>query len=530
MPLTTSEFIEKAQSVHGDRYDYSQSTCRLVTDKAQIVCRKHGPFWQKVHMHLSGQGCQKCGYELTGKRNANSAQSFAEKAREVHGNKYDYSKVIYERNKKPVEIICPDHGSFWQKPNSHVSSGTGCPVCSKLAGHQKHTLEDFIQKAKAVHGDKYDYSESVYEGANAKLKIICPEHGPFWQKAIDHTKGHRCSFCSGRNRTSVQEIIPRPEVTLEEFIRRATAAHGDRYDYSETVYTNSKTPVNIRCRTHGVFYQIPGNHTGNKSGCPKCVKCYIGGNEDYIRRARLRHGDRYDYSKVDYVDARTRVTIGCKIHGDFKQVATDHVRGKGCWECRRIETGLANTLTTEQFIQRARQVHGDLYDYDKVVYVDKKTKVSIICEKHGVFSQKPGNHLKGVGCWICGNSKGETRVAKILDKHGIEHEREYRLPETMTRYRYDFYLPQTRQLIEFHGVQHYAPIGYFGGQEGLEKTRLRDKIKRAQAKAAGYQYLEISHHAFSSLSEEDFEKKLLTAIDKARQKLAMKSSLTSKTR
>jgi rubrerythrin len=118
---------------------------------------------------------------------------FIRSARKVHGDKYDYSKVVYKNNKTDVCIICPIHGEFYQTPNSHLK-GRGCPICG---GTKKSTKEDFIIKAKQVHGDKYDYSKVVYVNNQIKVCIICPIHGEFYQTPKNHLSGQGCPKCSG---------------------------------------------------------------------------------------------------------------------------------------------------------------------------------------------------------------------------------------------------------------------------------------------------------------------------------------------
>ena len=102
-----------------------------------------------------------------------TTKEFIEKAREVHGDKYDYSKVRYANSKTKVCIICPKHGEFWQEANSHLQ-GSGC---SKCCGNNSYATEEFIEKAREVHGDKYNYSKVEYKGMHTKVCIICPEHG-----------------------------------------------------------------------------------------------------------------------------------------------------------------------------------------------------------------------------------------------------------------------------------------------------------------------------------------------------------------
>ena len=152
---TTEEFIHEARKKHGNKYDYSKVNYANNATKICIICPKHGEFWQIPHSHLQGRGCPKCRNEATGERFRLSKEDFIKKAREKHGDKYDYSKVDYVGALKKVCIICPKHGEFWQEANNHLR-GQGCPKCNgdKIRERQTLTKEEFIKKAREKHGDK----------------------------------------------------------------------------------------------------------------------------------------------------------------------------------------------------------------------------------------------------------------------------------------------------------------------------------------------------------------------------------------
>ena len=156
--ISTEYFINKAREVHGKKYDYSKTNYVDAKTKVCIICHKHGEFWQTPSNHLNGQGCPKCGIESRQKTQSSTKDEFVKKAREVHGGKYDYSKVDYVNNSTKVCIICPKHGEFWQIPSNHLK-GQGCPKCGIEARKESRssTTEEFIKKAREVHGDKYDY-------------------------------------------------------------------------------------------------------------------------------------------------------------------------------------------------------------------------------------------------------------------------------------------------------------------------------------------------------------------------------------
>jgi superfamily II DNA or RNA helicase len=250
---------------------------------------------------------------------------------------------------------------------------------------KKLTTEEFIERAKQVHGDKYDYSKVEYKNSRTKVIIICPEHGEFLQTPGSHLKGQGCRKCSYKNY----------KYTTKEFIRKAKEIHGDRYDYSKVKYKNIFTKVIIICSKHGEYEQTPNSHL-NGQGCSKCAGKYIPTTEEFIQEARKIHGNKYNYSKVDYKYSRLKVIIICPEHGEFKQTPNHHLRGIGCSACSKKKQ-----YTSNSFIKKAKEVHGDKYNYSKIEYKNSKTKVTIICPEHGEFLQTPANHLNGQGCLKC---------------------------------------------------------------------------------------------------------------------------------
>lgn len=181
--LTTEEWIQKAHKIHGDKYDYSKVDYINSRSKVCIICPIHGEFYQLANNHLQGIGCPRCSYTKRGEEERSNTEEFIKKAKQIHGDVYDYSKVNYITSDKKVEIICPIHGSFWQTPSKHLS-GKRCPECF---GTHKKTTDEFIKEAIQIHGNKYDYSETIY-GKNLRdpVKIICKIHGPFWQTPVNH--------------------------------------------------------------------------------------------------------------------------------------------------------------------------------------------------------------------------------------------------------------------------------------------------------------------------------------------------------
>jgi len=188
-----TNFLIKANEIHGDLYDYSKINYNNHSTKVEIICSNHGSFWQTPTNHLSGHGCKKCGILKRGKLKKLNDIIFKTRAKKTHNNKYDYSKVNYITTSTKVEIICPIHGSFYQRPYCHWT-GSGCPSCGQELN--KFNINNFITKAIAVHGDKYNYSKVMYNGSIEKVEIICPIHGSFWQMPYNHWQGQCCPRCS----------------------------------------------------------------------------------------------------------------------------------------------------------------------------------------------------------------------------------------------------------------------------------------------------------------------------------------------
>ena len=185
-------------------------------------------------------------------------------------------------------------------------------------------------------------------------------------------------------------------MTRDDFIQKAREIHGDKYDYSHVIYTNVKTKVKIVCPLHGVFQQTPDKHLHGKCGCPKCAGNKKDTNFSFVKKARDVHGDKYDYSEVCYVNNKTPVNIICRVHGVFQQTPNNHLSGKGCPKCAGNVV-----LTTREFVEMAREIHGDEYSYDHVVYKNNREPVLITCSLHGDFEQIPYVHLEGSGCPVC---------------------------------------------------------------------------------------------------------------------------------
>ena len=195
--LNTESFIERAKEIHGYTYIYDKTVYKFTTQKVIITCKVHGDFEQEPRVHLKGRGCRFCGYIKTGKSLVMNTQIFKDRAKLVHGDRYDYSGVEYITARQKVKIICKDHGVFYQTPDGHLS-GRNCRRCAmdRIIDSQRMTLQDFISRSIEIFGDKYDYSLVEYKNRYSKISIVCPEHGIFQKRPCEHLLGQGCPACT----------------------------------------------------------------------------------------------------------------------------------------------------------------------------------------------------------------------------------------------------------------------------------------------------------------------------------------------
>lgn len=303
---------------------------------------------------------------------------------------------------------------------------------------RKLTKEEFIAKSREVHGDKYDYSRVEYKGNKIKVCIICKKHGEFWQTPYAHMKGQGCPHCVGKAKKDTNS-----------FTVKAVEIHGNKYDYSNVKYINNSTKVCIICKNcNRPFWQIPNAHLRGK-GCPYCYgnakKC----TQSFTEEAIKIHGDRYDYSKVNYINNHTKVCIICPTHGEFWQTPVCHLsRKEGCPHCKSSK----GESQIEYYLKQ-----------NNIEYISQY-KVNL--QESMIFSR---NNLK-----------------------------------------IDFYLPKFNMFIEFHGIQHYEYISFFHRtKENFQIQLDRDKRVREYCKSRKIKLVEIKYTDIDNI-ERVLSKKLKT--------------------
>lgn len=331
----------------------------------------------------------------------------------------------------------------------------------------RKTREEFIGEAIKIHGNKYNYSLVEYNGNNVKVKIICNKcKNVFEQTPAIHLSGNGCSFC---------KTFPK-RITNEEYIN----FFNENYPTLELLsdYNGNKNYITVRCKIHDYIFNTKPNWLKKGNGCKKCYddrrgKTLKKTKEQFIEESIKIHGNKYDYSKVEYINSKQKVCIVCPIHGEFWQTPNKHLCGNSCPKCANEINGFNKRMGDNEFIKRAKEIHGNKYDYSKVKYIDIDTKVCITCPIHGEFYQTPYIHLNGCGCSLCNVSHLENNVKHILESNNIEFEYQKKF-KWLGRQSLDFYLPKYNIAIECQGEQHFKEVEYFNGNDGFIKRKELD--------------------------------------------------------
>ena len=261
--LNTEYFIQKANEIHKDKYDYSKTEFKSSQEKVCIICPKHGEFWQTPNSHLMGRGCPKCKAEKACER-GKSLEDFINESITKHGNKYNYSETEYVNNKTKVKIICPIHGEFWQTPSHHLN-GEGCPKCRYESNSIKQMLsfDEFLERAINKHGNKYDYSRVKYNGYENYVEIGCPIHGYFKQTPDSHLHSGGCPKCGATLSKNEDEIID----YIKELVGKDNVIERDR-----KVLSNGRE-IDILIPSHNIGIEYNGLYWHSEKN-PRIGKFY----------------------------------------------------------------------------------------------------------------------------------------------------------------------------------------------------------------------------------------------------------------
>ena len=348
-----------------------------------------------------------------------------------------------------------------------------------------YSFEELVERARKIHGTKYTYDKDTYTKVSEPLRIICPEHGEFWQSFHCHiNKKQGCPVCGIKKRSESKSY------GFKDFLKKARKIHGNKYEYNESDYHGYNQKMRIVCPIHGEFTTKPTWHINGKQGCPECGLEIVRNTkrwtkEDFINKSNKIHNNKYDYTKVEYFNNRTKVCIICPKHGEFWQIPESHVKGFGCSKCGDELRGRNQTKTLEEFIDKSNKVHNGKYDYSKVEYTGILNPVTIICPKHGEFKQVPSYHLNGNGCPVCGKviSKAENEIYEFISNYIGKDNVQQRNKILINPYELDIYVRPIKYAIEYNGLRWHSE------KFGKDKTYHLNKLE--MCKKRGIKLIQI---------------------------------------
>ena len=311
--------------------------------------------------------------------------------------------------------------------------------------------EDWIKRFVERHGDIYDYSKTVIDGAGKKVTIICRRHGEFLQTPAMHANGNGCRKCANEAHGLSRSI------GLDSLLKRFAEVHGDTYDYSLVTSSKTSGKATIVCRKHGPFDQLITSHLGG-CGCRICYNETIGERStkhwgEVLADFTAVHGSRYQYIEASYKNAKAPVKIICNEHGEFEQIAAAHANGHGCPECAKGAIRKAKRKDDAYFLSKAKERGNSKYEYRKVVRSGRTTRIEIICPEHGQFLQIAGDHYRGNGCPKCvslANPKANIEIAQFMESLGFDVLRDQRC--LGDRRSIDVLVPEIGLGIEHNGL------------------------------------------------------------------------------
>jgi len=352
---------------------------------------------------------------------------------------------------------------------------------------KKH--DEFISNLRIKNKKMYDELEFLteYEYANQYI-LAMTKYGTIRTKPSKLLSGRGYTIESAVNKT-------------EFWINKAIEVHGSKYDYSLVDYVGNKKEVTIICKTHGEFKQKSISHLLGY-GCRKCGTSMgslkqLKSNSEFIKELKSRQPKLL--SSLKNIGKYEGYNNNILVEDDFGKLKTT--------PCRLLAGKLPNIKSavnkTEYFKSILKYKRGSEYDYSEVKYVDSETKITIICKKHGEFTQLPYNHLGGQDCPHCRESKMESKIRIILNDENIGFIQEHTFEDCKNKGRliFDFYVPSVRVCIEADGIQHFEPIEFFGGENGFLKTKVNDEIKTEYCEKNGITLIRIPYFKFDDIEE-----------------------------
>ena len=399
-----------------------------------------------------------------------TTEQFIEKSIKIHSNKYDYSKSNYVNNRTVLEIICPIHGLFLQRPQSHFKNGHGCPKCGVISGQNNMSKSYF--EFKTLFKQQYQNHDLVQPKTfsdNFKFTFICGYHGEFKSTPKLIRQSWCCPSCA-------KNIIPTRYLSILKL-------QYPQFDYCDSIFINRDSYIEAKCNLHGHFSVHFRRHIKGLIGCNGCVNSGFipkivennlnnrinNQNEKRLQLFRSLFHDSLEYLKFE----DGKVYYYCSFHGPQSSLWVNMRKGKGCKKCADELHRINYQNNPESVILKFNEIHKNKYDYTKSVYKSYGHKIIIVCPTHGEFEQLPSAHLNGHGCLKCQISNVHLNFNTILDNLNISYNINDR--EILKPFEIDTYVSSRRVGFEINGVYWHS----YSNMEVIDRDRHLNKLKHA---------------------------------------------------
>ena len=423
---TKADFVRKAREKFGRKYDYSLVDYRGSQEEVTFICRKHGQeFQQKPASHLTGRaGCSECRRDKPGGGPLITTEEFIRRARQAHGDAFDYSEVEYTGRMDNVRVYCKRHQKFFEvAPKLHITRyKQGCNECRRDNNRKLRGLglEKWIKRAQAKHEDRFDYSQAVYLSQNEPMEVICRKHaahGPFLVTPYQHPrlKDGGCPYCG-------------PVLNTELMLARCKEIHPDHYDFSKAKFNGYDGRVTVRCTKHNYTFKHTAVDLIQGKGCRHCgaertKAALLSNTEEFIARSRKIHRDFYSYDRTEYTGVFEPVQVGCPIHGYFPVRPADHLKGRGCPTCGMVSRTVRFGKAKWQDHPEVAGLEGLLY-YLRIVTPDDRVLFKIGVTKSTVdirYREYRGKvrplGIEILAAWRCTMAAAVSIERQILKAH-----------------------------------------------------------------------------------------------------------------
>lgn len=451
--ITFEEFIEKSNKIYNNLYHYINPGIFDYKSPIKAICKNHGEFILNPERHIiNGQSCALC----TKEKMKVSKFEFIERCNKIHNYKYNYELVNYETLRDKVKIICPTHGIFEKNATHHIHNKKGCPECSRLKKLSINIYE-FKKISSKTFNNKYDYSKSIFKNKKSKIEIICPIHGVFSKRPIEHMNGSGCPKCrESKGEIKIRELLKRYKV---DFISQKEF---DGCKYKNNLKFDFYIPKFNSC----IEYDGPQHSEIIEAwgGLEKLKETQI---RDNIKN-RFCTENKIDLLRIKFTDYKNIEDILINYYSLTEVKAVKKIKNK---IPKKLKKNKINEL-----ISKCQITHNFKYKYNIKInnYKNINSHIEVLCPIHGIFIQRAYSHLNyGIGCKKCEEFKYINDVSNFLNRNNMRYYKYHKIDEFI----FNYYLPKSRTIIELFGRHHFEPIEEFGGIETLNKVRELDKKK-----------------------------------------------------